>query len=131
MPLDVKAVFKAATDVEEARSVPLCVSVLLDETAPADLVAFVRSSFASASPQARVSVNYFEDNRAVFDPRSDMAVIAAGVTEDVGDVVLRLQQAGTEQAVWTVDRATGLAADFLVCTDGYAAKRVFLAGKEI
>lgn len=101
MPLDVKAVFKAATDVEEARSVPLCVSVLLDETAPADLVAFVRSSFASASPQARVSVNYFEDNRAVFDPRSDMAVIAAGVTEDVADVVLRLQQAGIPAMVVT------------------------------
>ena len=27
--------------------------------------------------------------------------------------------------------AEGLAADFLVCTDGYATKRVFLAGKEI
>ena len=27
--------------------------------------------------------------------------------------------------------ATGLTADFLVCTDGYASKRVFLAGKEI
>ena len=27
--------------------------------------------------------------------------------------------------------AEGLVADFLVCTDGYADKRVFLAGKEI
>ena len=27
--------------------------------------------------------------------------------------------------------ATGKVADFLICTDGYAAKRVFLAGKEI
>ena len=27
--------------------------------------------------------------------------------------------------------ATGLAADFLICADGYASKRVFLAGKEI
>lgn len=101
LPLDVKAVFQAATDVEAARSVPLCVSVMLDETAPADLVAFVRSSFASASPQARVSVNYFEDNRAVFDPRSDVAVIAAGVTEEVGDIALRLREEGIPVMVVT------------------------------
>ena len=49
MPIDVMAVLQEATDVEAARSVPLCVSVLLDDTAPDDLTAFVRSSFASAS----------------------------------------------------------------------------------
>ena len=38
---------------------------------------------------------------------------ALGVQEEVGSI------------------ATGKAADFLVCTDGYAAKRVFLAGKEM
>lgn len=75
MPIDVMAVLQEATDVEAARSVPLCVSVLLDDTAPDDLTAFVRSSFASASPQARVSVNYFEDAHIAFDARSDMAVI--------------------------------------------------------
>lgn len=101
LPIDVMAVLQEATDVEAARSVPLCVSVLLDEAAPADLTAFVRASFASASPQARVSVNYFSDGAAAFDPKSDMAVIAAGVTEEVGDIACRLRDAGIPALVVT------------------------------
>ena len=93
IPVDVKAVFDEATNVENARNIPITVSVLLDDSAPADLIAFVRSSFASASPQARVSINYFCDETAAFDPSSDMAVIAAGVTPEVGVIVNRLHQA--------------------------------------
>ncbi len=101
IPIDIMAVFQEATDVDAARSVPLCVSVMLDDTAPADLAAFVRSSFASASPQARVSVNYFSDASAVFDPRSDMAVIAAGVTPEVGLIAERVREAGIPVMVVT------------------------------
>lgn len=101
MPIDVMAVFQEAMDVDAARSVPITVSVLLDEAAPADLVAFVRSSFASASPQARVSVNYFSDASAAFDGKSDMAVIAAGVTQEVGLIARRLRDAGIPALVVT------------------------------
>ena len=101
MPIDVMAVLQEATDVEAARSVPLCVSVLLDDTAPDDLTAFVRSSFASASPQARVSVNYFEDVHIAFDARSDMAVIAAGFTPEIGEIVSRLHGEGIPVMVVT------------------------------
>ena len=101
MPIDVMAVLQEATDVEAARSVPLCVSVLLDDTAPDDLTAFVRSSFASASPQARVSVNYFEDAHIAFDARSDMAVIAAGFTPEIGEIVSRLHGEGIPVMVVT------------------------------
>ncbi len=101
MPIDVMAVLQEATDVEAARSVPLCVSVLLDDTAPADLTAFVRSNFASASPQARVSVNYFEDDRVAYDPRSDMAVIAAGFTPHIGEIAAKLRGEGIPVMVVT------------------------------
>lgn len=101
MPIDVLALLQEATDVEAARSVPLCVSVLLDDTAPDDLTAFVRSSFASASPQARVSVNYFHNAEVMFDPRSDMAVIAAGMTPDIGAVAAQLREAGIPTLVVT------------------------------
>ncbi len=101
MPIDVMAVLQEATDVEAARSVPLCVSVLLDETAPADLTAFVRANFASASPQARISVNYFCDASAAFDVRSDMAVIAAGFTPEVGRIAARLRDEGIATMVVT------------------------------
>ena len=101
IPIDLKAVFQEAMDVDAARSVPLVVSVLLDETAPADLVAFVRSSFASASPQARISISYFTDGGAAFDPQSDMAVIAAGLTEDVGLIARRVREASIPALVVT------------------------------
>ena len=101
IPIDLKAVFQEAMDVDAARSVPLIVSVLLDEAAPADLVAFVRSSFASASPQARISINYFSDSNAVFDSKSDMVVIAAGLTEDVGLIARRVREASIPALVVT------------------------------
>ena len=35
LPLDIPALLKAATDIDEARNTPLAVSVYIDETAPA------------------------------------------------------------------------------------------------
>ena len=93
IPIDIKTLLAGVTDVEAARTVPLSVSVLIDDSAPADLAAFVRSSFASASPQARVSLNYFHDGRALFDPESDMVVIAAGTTPEVGQVAEDVRRA--------------------------------------
>ena len=46
IPIDIKTLLAGVTDVEAARIVPLSVSVLIDDSAPADLAAFVRSSFA-------------------------------------------------------------------------------------
>ncbi|MFR4804258.1 MAG: hypothetical protein ACLT98_13645 [Eggerthellaceae bacterium] len=65
LPIDVMAV-SGSDGRGHGRSIPLCVP-FYDDTAPADRMAYVRSSFASASPQARVSVNYFTDGSAVFD----------------------------------------------------------------
>ena len=84
---------------------PLSVSVLIDDSAPADLAAFVRSSFASASPQARVSLNYFHDGRALFDPESDMVVIAAGTTPEVGQVAEDIRRARIPVMVVTASPA--------------------------
>ncbi|MFR5091539.1 MAG: hypothetical protein ACLTDR_05490 [Adlercreutzia equolifaciens] len=51
LPLDIPALLKAATDIDEARNTPLAVSVYIDETAPGDVVGHVRSAFASAGPR--------------------------------------------------------------------------------
>lgn len=105
IPIDIKTLLAGATDVEAARTVPLSVSVLIDDSAPADLAAFVRSSFASASPQARVSLNYFHDGRALFDPESDMVVIAAGTTPEVGQVAEDIRRARIPVMVVTASLA--------------------------
>ena len=101
IPVDVKAIFDEATNVEAARNVPINVSVLLDENAPQDLVAYVRSSFASASPQARVSINYFCNQHIAFDAHSDMAVIAGGITNEVGAIAAHLRNCGIPTMVVT------------------------------
>ncbi|MDU6011447.1 MAG: DUF697 domain-containing protein [Slackia sp.] len=105
IPIDIKTLLAGAADVEAARTVPLSVSVLIDDSAPADLAAFVRSSFASASPQARVSLNYFHDGRALFDPESDMVVIAAGTTPEVGQVAEDIRRARIPVMVVTASPA--------------------------
>ena len=105
IPIDIKTLLAGVTDVEAARTVPLSVSVLIDDSAPADLAAFVRSSFASASPQARVSLNYFHDGRALFDPESDMVVIAAGTTPEVGQVAEDIRRARIPVMVITASPA--------------------------
>ena len=105
IPIDIKTLLAGVTDVEAARTVPLSVSVLIDDSAPADLAAFVRSSFASASPQARVSLNYFHDGRALFDPESDMVVIAAGTTPEVGQVAEDIRHARIPVMVVTASPA--------------------------
>ncbi|MBQ9691118.1 MAG: hypothetical protein IJV62_03320 [Eggerthellaceae bacterium] len=93
IPIDIKALAGSIADVSAAREIPLSVSILLDEAAPADLIAFVRSSFASASPQARVSINYFSSNQALFDEKSDLVVVAAGITQEVGRIVADIRAA--------------------------------------
>lgn len=105
IPIDIKTLLAGVTDVEAVRTVPLSVSVLIDDSAPADLAAFVRSSFASASPQARVSLNYFHDGRALFDPESDMVVIAAGTTPEVGQVAEGVRRARIPVMVVTASPA--------------------------
>lgn len=64
LPLDIPALLKAATDIDEARNTPLAVSVYIDETAPGDVVGHVRSAFASAGAKTRVTIGYLDDNPA-------------------------------------------------------------------
>ena len=84
LPIDVKAVIEAATDIESARNTPVSVSVLIDDSAPGDVAAHVRTAFVGAGAHARVTVGYFEG--PAFSPyeNDDMAVIVAGLSDEVG-----------------------------------------------
>ena len=86
LPLDIPALLKAATDIDEARNTPLAVSVYIDETAPGDVVGHVRSAFASAGAKTRVTIGYLDDN-LLAEPygADDMAVIVAGDSPRIGE----------------------------------------------
>lgn len=101
LPVDVKAVIDEATNIDEARNTPLSVSVYIDESAPGDVIAHVRSAFASASASARVSMTYLGGSS--FMPRhdDDMAVVVAGLCQEVGAYVEQLQAVGVPTMVAT------------------------------
>ncbi len=100
IPIDVSAVMREATDIDGALQTPVSVSVLIDPDAPAELAALVRSAFASASAQARVSIAYAGGELAV-DPSDDMAVIVAATGSWVGAHAARVRAAGVPAMVVT------------------------------
>lgn len=95
LPLDIPALLKAATDIDEARNTPLAVSVYIDETAPGDVVGHVRSAFASAGAKTRVTIGYLDDN-LLAEPygADDMAVIVAGDSPRIGEQAAHIRGAG-------------------------------------
>lgn len=101
LPIDLKAVIEAATDIESARSTPVSVSVLIDDSAPGDVTAHVRSAFVGAGAHARVTVGYFAG--PAFSPYEgdDMAVIVAGFSEEVGRRAAEIRAAGVPVMVVT------------------------------
>ncbi len=101
LPIDVAAVINAATDIESARTTPVSVSVLIDDTAPGDVAAHVRTAFLGAGSHARVTIGYFAG--PAFEPYSgdDMAVIVAGTSEAVGERAAAIRAAGVPVMVVT------------------------------
>lgn len=101
MPVDVKKVLDEIASVEAARNTPLSVSVYFDDSAPGDIQAFVRQSFASASHHARVSLMYLDGRPFAPFGGDDMAVIVAGVGDMVGLCAHQLREAGVPTMVVT------------------------------
>lgn len=103
LPLDIPALLKAATDIDEARNTPLAVSVYIDETAPGDVVGHVRSAFASAGAKTRVTIGYLDDN-LLAEPygADDMAVIVAGDSPRIGEQAAHIRGAGIPVMVATM-----------------------------
>ena len=101
LPIDLKAVIEAATDIESARSTPVSVSVLIDDSAPGDVAAHVRSAFVGAGAHARVTVGYFAGPAFLPYEGDDMAVIVAGFSEEVGRRAAEIRAAGVPVMVVT------------------------------
>jgi uncharacterized protein (DUF697 family) len=78
LPVDIKAVMAAATDVEAAAAVRVCATVLLDESAPEALAGHVRACFAGAESHARVTIGYMDGALEAVAPGADIGVIVAG-----------------------------------------------------
>lgn len=104
LPVDVKALIDEATDINAARETEIAVSVYVDETAPADLVAHVRGAFASTSPQVRMQLSYLDRS---FAPQveDDIAIVVAGDSAKVGPAAKALRAVGVPAMVVTLSPA--------------------------
>ena len=102
IPIDISAVLKEVTSIEDALNTPLSVSVYLDPTAPGDVSAFVRSAFASEAANTRLALAYVDDaTLATVRPEDDLAVVVAGLGEWVGSLAARVRAAGVPAMVVT------------------------------
>lgn len=99
IPVDVKAVFDEATDIEKARRTPVFAAVYVDESAPAGLTALARAAFATAADNARVSTEYYPTMSASPIPSADFAVVVAGLGAEFGRIAAESRKAGVPTMV--------------------------------
>lgn len=94
LPVDIPELLNEATDLEKARQTSLSVSVYIDDSAPADLIAHVRRAFASELATVRLTMSYLGSTPASAYPTDDIAVIVAGASDVVGPSAAAIRAAG-------------------------------------
>ena len=102
LPVDVKALVDEATNIDEALATPIALNVYIDENAPADFAAHVRGAFASSSPTVRMTLSYCSAEEPFIPvPTNDVAVLVAGVSDQVGEWAARIRAVGVPVMVVT------------------------------
>ncbi len=101
LPIDIKDMLEALGDIDTARQKPVTVAVLLDASAPVDLLDFIKDSFASKEANARISFSYYEDAQVHLPHACDLAVVAAGSSPFTGALSCSVRAAGTPTLVVT------------------------------
>ena len=111
LPIDVKDLLETFGDIDAARQMPVCVSLLLDATAPEDLSDFAKTCFSSTEANARVYVSYYEGSQVQLPHACDLAVIVAAFSAYTGALATSIRAAGTPVLVLTTmpDIVTSLA----------------------
>lgn len=84
MPVDVGELIAELTNLDGSRNANVSVSMYIDDTAPADVIAYTRNAFASASANARLSIAYLINSDFIINEEDDFAVIVAGRDSRVG-----------------------------------------------
>jgi uncharacterized protein (DUF697 family) len=124
LPVDIGGLLKIATNLKDAATTSIHVSVYIDDTASADVVAHVRSAVAAAGANTRVSITYLRQlsggeggatsaqasarvasdtfhTLPYVDSSDDFAIIVAGVNDGVGAGAAALRAAGVPVMVVT------------------------------
>ena len=94
LPIDIKDVMNAATDIDTARLMPVSVIVLEDETAPEDVRSLVRSLFETDADNALVNFVSYGPHPATVPAGTDLAVLVAGFSELTGSIAKQSRRVG-------------------------------------
>ena len=105
LPVDIKKLVDAMTDVDQARNTDLSVSVYIDNKAPGEVGAHVRGLFASEAGNVRMTLSYL-DSSFVPHAGDDMAIIVAGSSRTIGAAAAAIRGVGVPVAVVTTLPAT-------------------------
>lgn len=106
LPVDIPEIFKIAKDMQAVGSVPVSVSVIIDDSADGDLAAKVRAAFASTNAHTRVTVTYLDVGYRAGEVRDDFAVIVAGESPEVGRLAAQVREHSVPVMVVTDDAAS-------------------------
>ncbi len=93
LPVDVKSLVDEMTNIKKAQKMILSLSIYIDDTAPDDLIAHIRTIFASSLPNVRMTISYLNETFIPY-PSDDLAVIVAGEKEELGLYVQALRDVG-------------------------------------
>ena len=116
LPVDVTALVAEVTDIQAAQTTEVSVSVYVDNKAPADVVAHVRSRFASVLPTVRMTLSYL-DSTFEPHPEDDMAIIVAGGSQAIGAAAAALRAVGVPVMIVTTQP---MLVNHLAMTNGHA-----------
>ena len=105
LPVDIKALFEEVTNIKSAKDTKLSVGIYVDNSAPDDLVAHVRSRFASTLPTVRLTLSYLDSSFSPY-PDDDVAIVVAGNSRVVGPAAAALRASGVPTMVATTLPAT-------------------------
>lgn len=102
MPINPSSVLEAVTNASQAATMPISASVWIDESAPSELIAHVRAVFASGSYNAKVTIAYLaKDVQVGVNATDDVAVIVAGLSDDIGSQAAYIRSLGVPVMVVT------------------------------
>lgn len=101
LPIDIKELFETFGDIDAARQMPVCVTLLLDPTAPEDLLDFSKTCFSSTEANARAYAAYYEGPQMQLPHACDLAVIVAALSEHTGALAASVRSAGVPVLVLT------------------------------
>lgn len=82
--INMKPIQNEIDTMSNVANVPISITLLIDNEADEKLSAHIRNLFLTSNPNAKVSINYFEEGYKYASPTDDCVFIVAGISANAG-----------------------------------------------